>query len=317
MPFQSDLGVPRELTKDSPKDIVEVVKFVKRIYPKKAVKDGDWQVVRVKSVEHNDVYTVVGNMVAMTDEYDTTYKIGGKLSFSDRTQEWQYTIYYSQEIYEFKTKKDTEIFLSYFLTGKQMENLLDAFPNPIELLERGDVNEIMSVKGIGIKIADRIIQRYNACKDKGKAYVELGKYGVSKKAIDKLVDRYGSPDIAVQKVKDNPYILVNEVRGIGFKKADELALKTGMDKDSVERGVAFITYYFRVCAEEGDSYIDFEELLEGVEEYLGDYSEDSLDQAMLTLKERGDHCGLISEKPFSLPPVICLTASAGGLAKFE
>ena len=313
MPFQSDLGVPRELTKDSPKDIVEVVKFVKRIYPKKAVKDGDWQVVRVKSVEHNDVYTVVGNMVAMTDEYDTTYKIGGKLSFSDRTQEWQYTIYYSQEIYEFKTKKDTEIFLSYFLTGKQMENLLDAFPNPIELLERGDVNEIMSVKGIGIKIADRIIQRYNACKDKGKAYVELGKYGVSKKAIDKLVDRYGSPDIAVQKVKDNPYILVNEVRGIGFKKADELALKTGMDKDSVERGVAFITYYFRVCAEEGDSYIDFEELLEGVEEYLGDYSEDSLDQAMLTLKERGDlwykdydDCTLVASKYyFDIEKEIC------------
>ena len=313
MPFQSDLGVPRELTKDSPKDIVEVVKFVKRIYPKKAVKDGDWQVVKVKSVEHNDVYTVVGNMVAMTDEYDTTYKIGGKLSFSDRTQEWQYAIYYSQEIYEFKTKKDTEIFLSYFLTDNQMENLLDAFPNPIELLERGDINEIMSVKGIGIKTADRIIQRYNACKDKGKAYVELGKYGVSKKAIDKLVDRYGSPDIAVQKVKDNPYILVNEVRGIGFKKADELALKTGMDKDSVERGVAFITYYFRVCAEEGDSYIDFEELLEGVEEYLGDYSDDSLDQAMLTLKERGDlwykdydDCTLVASKYyFDIEKEIC------------
>lgn len=313
MPFQSDLGVPRELTKDSPKDIVEVVKFVKRIYPKKAVKDGDWQVVRVKSVEHNDVYTVVGNMVAMTDEYDTTYKIGGKLAFSDRTQEWQYAIYYSQEIYEFKTKKDTEIFLSYFLTDNQMENLLDTFPNPIELLERGDVNEIMSVKGIGIKTADRIIQRYNACKDKGKAYVELGKYGVSKKAIDKLVDRYGSPDIAVQKVKDNPYILVNEVRGIGFKKADELALKTGMDKDSVERGVAFITYYFRLCAEEGDSYIDFEELLEGAEEYLGDYSEDSLDQAMLTLKERGDlwykdydDCTLVASKYyFDIEKEIC------------
>ena len=313
MPFQSDLGVPRELTKDSPKDIVEVVKFVKRIYPKKAVKDGDWQVVKVKSVEHNDVYTVVGNMVAMTDEYDTTYKIGGKLSFSDRTQEWQYAIYYSQEIYEFKTKKDTEIFLSYFLTDNQMENLLDTFPNPIELLERGDVNEIMSVKGIGVKTADRIIQRYNACKDKGKAYVELGKYGVSKKAIDKLVDRYGSPDIAVQKVKDNPYILVNEVRGIGFKKADELALKTGMDKDSVERGVAFITYYFRVCAEEGDSYIDFEELLEGAEEYLGDYSEDSLDQAMLTLKERGDlwykdydDCTLVASKYyFDIEKEIC------------
>ena len=313
MPFQSDLGVPRELTKDSPKDIVEVVKFVKRIYPKKAVKDGDWQVVKVKSVEHNDVYTVVGNMVAMTDEYDTTYKIGGKLSFSDRTQEWQYAIYYSQEIYEFKTKKDTEIFLSYFLTDNQMENLLDAFPNPIELLERGDINEIMSVKGIGIKTADRIIQRYNACKDKGKAYVELGKYGVSKKAIDKLVDRYGSPDIAVQKVKDNPYILVNEVRGIGFKKADELALKTGMDKDSVERGVAFITYYFRVCAEEGDSYIDFEELLEGAEEYLGDYSDDSLDQAMLTLKERGDlwykdydDCTLVASKYyFDIEKEIC------------
>ena len=43
-----------------------------------------------------------------------------------------------------------------------------------------------------------------------------------------------------------------------------------------------------MCAEEGDSYIDFDELLDAVDEYLGDYSDDSLDEAMLTLKNKGD-----------------------------
>ena len=289
MSFQNDLDKPRQITKDSPKDIVEVVEFVKRIYPRKGrIKDGDWQVVKVKSVEKGDTFVIVGTMVAMTDEYDTQYKIGGKLSYSDRTEEWQYTIYYSQELYEFKTKEDTEVFLSFFLTDTQLNNFLSVFPNPIEVLERGDINELMQIKQVGIKTAENILTRYNACKDKGKAYVELGKYGLSQNIIDRLVNRYNSPEIAIEKINSNPYILVNEVRGVGFKKADEIALKTGIDPNSVERGVAFITYYFRVCAEEGDSYIDFEELLDAVDEYLGDYSDDSLDEAMLTLKNKGD-----------------------------
>lgn len=289
MSFQNDLDKPRQITKDSPKDIVEVVEFVKRIYPRKGkIKDGDWQVVKVKSVEKGDTFVVVGNMVAMTDEYDTQYKIGGKLSYSDRTEEWQYNIYYSQELYEFKTKEDTEVFLSFFLTDAQLSNFLTVFPNPIEVLERGDINELMQIKKVGVKTAENILTRYNACKDKGKAYVELGKYGLSQNIIDRLINRYNSPEIAIEKIKSNPYILVNEVRGVGFKKADEIALKTGIDPNSVERGVAFITYYFRVCAEEGDSYIDFDELLDAVDEYLGDYSDDSLDEAMLTLKNKGD-----------------------------
>ena len=289
MSFQNELDKPRQITKDSPKDIVETVEFVKRIYPRKGkIKDGDWQVVKVKSVEKGDTFVVVGNMVAMTDEYDTQYKIGGKLSYSDRTGEWQYGIYYSQEIYEFKTKEDIEVFLSFFLTDTQLSNFLIVFPNPIEVLERGDINELMQIKKVGVKTAENILTRYNACKDKGKAYVELGKYGLSQNIIDRLINRYNSPEIAIEKINSNPYILVNEVRGVGFKKADEIALKTGVDPNSVERGVAFITYYFRVCAEEGDSYIDFDELLDAVDEYLGDYSDDSLDEAMLTLKNKGD-----------------------------
>ena len=289
MSFQNDLDKPRQITKDSPKDIVEVVEFVKRIYPRKGrIKDGDWQVVKVKSVEKGDTFVVVGNMVAMTDEYDTQYKIGGKLSYSDRTDEWQYSIYYSQELYEFKTKEDTEVFLSFFLTDTQLSNFLTVFPNPIEVLERGDINELMQIKKVGVKTAENILTRYNACKDKGKAYVELGKYGLSQNIIDRLINRYNSPEIAIEKINSNPYILVNEVRGVGFKKADEIALKTGIDPNSVERGVAFITYYFRVCAEEGDRNIDFDELLDAVDEYLGDYSDDSLDEAMLTLKNNGD-----------------------------
>ena len=289
MSFQNDLDKPRQITKDSPKDIVEVVQFVKRIYPRKGrIKDGDWQVVKVKSVEKGDTFVVVGTMIAMTDEYDTQYKIGGKLSYSGRTEEWQYNVYYSQELYEFKTKEDMEVFLRFFLTDTQLNNFLTIFPNPIEVLERGDINELMQVKKVGIKTAENILTRYNACKDKGKAYVELGKYGLSQNIIDRLITRYHSPEIAIEKINSNPYILVNEVRGIGFKKADEIALKTGIDPNSVERGVAFITYYFRVCAEKGDSYIDFEELLDAVDEYLGDYSDDSLDKAMLILKNSGD-----------------------------
>ena len=287
--FKSDLPRQREINRLSQKEIVEVVTFVKRLFPKKQVKDGDWQVVIVKSVEHNDTFTVVGKMVAMTDEYDTTYKVGCKLDFSDRMNAWQYNVYYSQEIYEFKTDEDVKVFLGHFLTPIQLANMLDVYPKPIEILEEGDINKLLQIKNIGIKTAERILKRYDACKDKGSAYVELGKFGISTTIIDKLVKRYASPDIAVSVVKENPYILANEVRGIGFKKADELALKSGVvGTNSVMRGVAFIKYYFRECAERGDSYIDFEELLDAIDENLGEYSDDSIDMAMCELKANGE-----------------------------
>lgn len=278
----------REVNANSPKEVIENVKFIKRFYPKGVVRDGDWQIVEVKSEETNETYVIVGNLVAMTDEYDATYRVGCTLGYNDKRSEWQYSVYYSQEIYEFKTVEDQRVFLGQVLTDSQLKSVFDMFPNPIEIFEKNEMEKLLEVKGIGVKTIEKIKTRYEACKDKGRAYVELGKYGISNAIIERLIERYKSPDTAVTKVKENPYVLVTDVKGIGFKKADEIARQLGMPSDSVERGVAFIRHFFSEKAIAGDSYMEYEELLKGIDDYLGvDYPDDSINEAMSRLKTSG------------------------------
>ena len=278
----------REVNANSPKEVIENVKFIKRFYPKGVVRDGDWQIVEVKSEETNETYVIVGNLVAMTDEYDATYRVGCTLGYNDKRSEWQYSVYYSQEIYEFKTVEDQRVFLGQVLTDSQLKSVFDMFPNPIEIFEKNEMEKLLEVKGIGVKTIEKIKTRYEACKDKGRAYVELGKYGISNAIIERLIERYKSPDTAVTKVKENPYVLVTDVKGIGFKKADEMARQLGMPSDSVERGVAFIRHFFSEKAIAGDSYMEYEELLKGIDDYLGvDYPDDSINEAMSRLKTSG------------------------------
>lgn len=269
------------LTKNSPQEIIDTVKFVKRLYPR-SPKTNDWQVVVVRSLENNNEYKLVGRMVVMDTNFE--YKVGGTLEYNERYNEWQYACTYSQEVFEFRTLEDQRTFLSFILNDKQLNGIFDMFPNPLDIIKEGNVQELIKVKGIGIKTANMIITRYEGCKDKSKAYVELGKYGFSKALIEKLVNIYKSPDIAVDAIKENPYKLVEDVKGIGFKKADEIALKMDFSEHDVRRCIAFVIHYFRECADSGDSYVDYEELLQAIDDVLGtDYPDQSINDAMRLL----------------------------------
>ena len=73
----------------------------------------------------------------------------------------------------------------------------------------------------------KIIEKYQDNKDYSTAYIELDKYGLSPKMIQKLCKSYGNANIVTQRIKQNPYLLADEVDGIGWSKADDIALKSG------------------------------------------------------------------------------------------
>ena len=102
----------RDVTKNSPKQITEIVTFVKRLYPKARVRHGDWQVVVVNSKEYKEDFIITGNMIAMEDyeEYEAEYKIVANLEWNDKREEWVYVVKYSQEVYKFKTIDDQYTF---------------------------------------------------------------------------------------------------------------------------------------------------------------------------------------------------------------
>lgn len=279
----------RDVTKNSPKSIVEVVTFVKRLYPKGVVKNGDWQVVVVHNKECREDFVITGNMLAMDDfqDYEAQYKIVANLEWNEKRSEWGYVVKFSQEVYEFKSIDDQKIFLGTFLTDTQLNNIFNMYDNPIKVIEEQGVEALVKVKGIGAKTADKIVDKYMGCKDKSKAYVELCGLGLSTNVVDKLVLRYKSPEAAIEKVKENPYTLVKDVRGIGFRKADEIAMQMGFSTDNPNRCVAFAYHFFNNKADSGDCYTEYDEFLKELDNTLGvDYPDESIDKAMKLLNDK-------------------------------
>ena len=245
----------RDVTKNSPKQITEIVTFVKRLYPKARVRNGDWQVVVVNSKEHKEDFVITGNMIAMEDyeEYEAEYKIVANLEWNNKREEWGYVVKYSQEIYKFKTIDDQYTFLSTFLNQKQLDGIFSLYDNPIEAIETQGALALIQVKGIGVVTAEKIVDKYNSCKDRSKAYVELCSFGLSTTIVDKIVKKYSSPELAIDVVKENPYALIRDIRGIGFKKADEIAMQMGIPSDDIRRCIGFAYNFFFNKPDEGDS----------------------------------------------------------------
>lgn len=100
--------------------------------------------------------------------------------------------------------------------------------------------------------------------------------GLSFPVARTLEETYGAS--SVEKVKENPYRLINEVPRFGFIRADKIALALGMAKTDTRRLTALVVYLLRLqLARTGDSYLLEEDLSEGVERELAKISE-SLDR---------------------------------------
>ena len=77
-------------------------------------------------------------------------------------------------------------------------------------------------------------------------------FGISPAYANRNYKRYGLDSIKV--INENPYRLADEVKGIGFLKADEIALKNGMPKDSPFRVESAVMYVLKQMSEDGDVF---------------------------------------------------------------
>ncbi len=96
------------------------------------------------------------------------------------------------------------------------------------------------LKGINIKKAMQISDAFTGNKAMQEVIVAFSAYEISVAVALKIYKAYGAN--ALKKVEENPYILINDIEGIGFKKADKIAMSLGIEKDSAFRIKAGICY---------------------------------------------------------------------------
>ena len=273
-------------------------KLFKRYYPKgnKKVKHGDWQINRMKVVEYPTTdgfqtkygqVTIIGVQPALEDD-DTVYTITATQKYEEKFNEYQYEVVHVQEQRDLNSAEEKRAFLQTFLTDKQVNSLYEAFADPFEVLENGDISELTSkVKGVGEKTAEKIMNKYLSSKELPTSYIELLSMGLTHNMIGLLKQTYTSTDIALGKIKDNPYVLAEEVRGIGFLKAQEIAEMVGIPKTDPRAVRAFILHHFSVIGESGHTYTTLDILEDDVVDKLGLEDIDVLDEQLDILVDKG------------------------------
>ena len=125
---------------------------------------------------------------------------------------------------------------------------------------------LAEIKGISERKAREIAEQMLEKKDVREAYVFLQKYGISNTLAVKIFNRYGMELYGI--MKENPYKLAEDIDGIGFKKADEIAAKVGIHTDSDFRVRSGIMYALFQAAGEGHTYLPDEILMKRTAELL-------------------------------------------------
>jgi exodeoxyribonuclease V alpha subunit len=108
---------------------------------------------------------------------------------------------------------------------------------------------LLHIKGIGKERVKRIRQSWQEQKEVRKIMLFLAEHGISSGRAVRIYRTYGQESIA--KIKENPYQLADDIRGIGFKTADELAAKMGIDRNSPYRARAAVRYTLGELASQG------------------------------------------------------------------
>ncbi len=108
---------------------------------------------------------------------------------------------------------------------------------------------LLHIKGIGTERVKRIRQSWHEQKEVRKIMLFLTEHGITSGRAVRIYRTYGHEAIA--KIKENPYQLADDIRGIGFKTADELAATLGIDRNSPYRAKAAVRYTLQDLASQG------------------------------------------------------------------
>jgi exodeoxyribonuclease V alpha subunit len=139
------------------------------------------------------------------------------------------------------------------------KKLVRAFGEAVFDVIEQDPPRLREVTGIGPKRAERIIDGWAEQKVIREIMLFLHSNGVGTSRAVRIYKTYGAH--AVQLISENPYRLARDIRGIGFRTADQIAAKLGIEKTALIRVRAGISYALAEAMDEGHCGLPAEELL--------------------------------------------------------
>ncbi|TYQ12776.1 UNVERIFIED_CONTAM: exodeoxyribonuclease V alpha subunit [Acetivibrio alkalicellulosi] len=217
-------------------------------------------VIKIKSKGFYDLVTVVGNLAAVN--VGATLKLKGEWRFDSKYGKQFNAIDYRETVPA--TIAGIEKYLgSGLIKGigpKYARRIVNHFKEETLRVIEEETDYLIKVEGIGKKRVDMIKKAWHQQKEIKNVMLFLQSNGVSTAYAVKIYKTYGNESISI--VKSNPYRLADDIWGIGFKTADKIAQKLGVDKNSFERCRSGIIYILNELSNDGHCYAVREQLIE-------------------------------------------------------
>lgn len=150
-----------------------------------------------------------------------------------------------------------------------------------------DPGQLLQIKGISRKKLDSIIAQVSEHRDMRETLVFLKSYGLTDNLAGKIYRQYQDQTQTI--ITTDPYRLAEDIDGVGFKKADEIALKLGTDRYGEKRISMGLNYVLTEGINDRDTYILFDDLVKRTSspDILGIHP-DLVKEQLRQLTENGD-----------------------------
>ncbi len=191
----------------------------------------------------------------------------------------QYDIQFKFTSCEIKMPEDTVGIERYLASGiikgigeVRAKQIVKKFKTDTLRIIEEEPERLAEIKGISERQARSIAASYCEKREFQEVVIFLSRYGISVNMALKIYNQYG--DRVYEILRGNPYKIAEDISGIGFKAADEIARKMGIASDSVYRMRSALIYVLNMATQEGHMYLPKEMLIRKVIELTKEVSGD-------------------------------------------
>ena len=228
--------------------------------------ENGYSVMKVKVKGYNDLVTLVGNLLEVPAgsvlQCEGDWKVDKRYGSQFVCQTWEEVM--PATVYGIEKYLGSGLVKG--IGPKFAQLIVKQFGlDTIDIIET-DIERLYEVPGIGKRRVEKIRESWDKQKDIKNVMLFLQSYGVSTAYAAKIYRQYGKESI--DRVKENPYRLADDIWGIGFKTADGIAAKMGYEKDDLRRCQSGIIYTLNQLANEGHVYAEEEQLVKAAIELL-------------------------------------------------
>ena len=237
----------------------------------------------------SEVKHIKGSAVTLSGEWHEHKKYGKTFKFDSIKVNQNQLFFFLNKIVKGFTKQLSAELIEHFGS----EGLIDILDN--------DIERLLEFNGIKEKRLKKIQTSWKKFRSMRKLGEFLAPYDVSQALLTTIASAMKDVDEACQKIKNNPYILTS-INSIGFKRADELAIKMGVAKEDENRISSAMDYVLlNYCEQQGNSCVAKDILFIGLNELLSFEGKNYLYEAALI--ERVSEGSIVVMKNNRVSPV--------------